>query len=195
MTALKAETPPKDKMTFDEFMTWYETAEGRWELHNGVPVRKHDPTKGQAERARHARAKHRVVQTLSEAIAKAGLDCEALPDGMTVRVSDEIAYEPDALVYCGERIADEAIVVPDPVIIVEVLSPSTAYKDLTDKLADYFSLPSLAHYLVIDPVHGQITHHYRAGKEIAARIIPPKTAETLTLDPPGLTLALDMLAT
>ncbi|MCF6200351.1 MAG: Uma2 family endonuclease [Hyphomicrobiaceae bacterium] len=50
---------------------------------------------------------------------------------------------------------------PDPLIIVEVLSPSTAYKDVGDKLAHYFKLASVAHYLIIDPKNSHIMHYFR----------------------------------
>ena len=62
----------------------------------------------------------------------------ALPDGMTVRIDDVTAYEPDALVYCGTKLPPSAVEVPNPVIVVEVLSPSTRHIDLSAKLADYF---------------------------------------------------------
>jgi hypothetical protein len=52
-----------------------------------------------------------------------------LPDGMTVRVDETTAYEPDALVYCGTKLA------PSAIVVVEVLSPSTRRIDTSDKLA------------------------------------------------------------
>ena len=58
----------------------------------------------------------------------------ALPDGMTVRINDLTAYEPGALVYCGTKLAPRAIEVANPVIVVEVLSPSTRHVDLAAKL-------------------------------------------------------------
>ena len=41
--------------------------------------------------------------------------------GMTVEVDTD--YEPDAVVNCGPPIPDDAIAAPNPVIVVEVLSP------------------------------------------------------------------------
>lgn len=183
MTVLSKTPPLPGKMTADEFLVWAETQEGRWELHKGVPVRKHDPAKGQSERIRHIRVKNAVVRALGAAIAHSGRDCEALADGATVRLEDETTYEPDAVVYCGERLGNDEIVVPEPLIIVEVLSPSTAYKDVGDKLLDYFRLPSLAHYLVVDPLSVHIAHYHRAGHDIVTKIF---RAGELRLDPPGL---------
>jgi Uma2 family endonuclease len=42
---------------------------------------------------------------------------------MTVRIDKETAHEPDALVYCGAKLSSNAVEVPSPVIVVEVLSP------------------------------------------------------------------------
>jgi Uma2 family endonuclease len=107
---------------------------------------------------------------------------------MTVRINDVTAYEPDALVYCGTKLPPSAIEVPNPIIVVEVLSPSTRHIDLSAKLADYFRLPSIMHYLIVDPAKPSIVHHARAaGDTILTRIV---SEGNISLDPPGLELAL-----
>jgi len=35
------------------------------------------------------------------------------------------------------------------VVVVEVLSPATQSVDFADKLADYFRVPSIQHYLIV----------------------------------------------
>ena len=186
MSALKEQLP--EKMTVAQFMQWYESQEGKWELHDGVPVRKHDPTKGHAEQAGHARAKHAIAKALEAAVATAQLKCEVLPDGMSVEIDKDKSYEPDAILYCGQRLEDNALYVPNPVIIVEVLSPSTAWKDVSTKLEDYFTLKTMQHYLIIDPVRKSVMHHYRDGSEIQARAV---SAGRLKLDPPGMILDIE----
>jgi Uma2 family endonuclease len=105
----------------------------------------------------------------------------------TVRVDDDTAYEPDALVYCGPRQPPRALEVPNPIILVEVLSPSTRHIDASAKLGGYFRLPSVMHYLIVDPLNPLVLHHARAaGSEtILTHIV---TEGAITLDPPGLTL-------
>jgi Uma2 family endonuclease len=111
-----------------------------------------------------------------------------LPDGMTVRVADDTAYEPDALVYCGPQLPPSVLEVPAPVIAVEVLSPSNGRIDATLKLAGYFKLPSVTHYLVVDPGQPLVIHHARGeGGDILTRIV---AEGAITLDPPGLVIAL-----
>jgi Uma2 family endonuclease len=106
-----------------------------------------------------------------------------VPDGATVRIDDATAYEPDAMVYCGPQPPPSALLVENPVIIVEVLSPSTGWRDQGRKLADYFRLPSVAHYLIIDPDEVLVIHHQRRGDDILTRILRDGT---IALDPPGI---------
>ena len=180
--------PARTRMTVEAFLGWLEEQpEGaRYELVAGEPVAM------APEPAAHARLKARVWRALSDAIGRRGLPCEAFPDGMMVRIDDHTAYEPDAVVRCGgARLADDALAVPDPLIVVEVLSPSTRARDAGAKLDAYFRLPSVRHYLLVKTERRTIIHHRRigdAGDEggaIETRIV---TAGTLRLDPPGLSL-------
>ena len=170
---------PKARMTVDEFLAWAEDRPGRHELVNGQP---HAMA---PERVGHARAKIRAHRTLEGAVARAGLPCEALPDGLTIRIDARTAYEPDASVYCGPRLPENDVIVPAPVIVVEVLSPSTGFFDRHGKLAGYFSVPGIAHYLIVDIDRRMVIHHARDGDEIRTRLVP---SGPLRLDPPGLEL-------
>jgi len=170
-------------MTVDEYLAWAEEHPGRYELLDGTVFAM--PPEG----AGHAEKKAAVHAALLAGIRARHLACHALPDGMTVRIDDTTAYEPDALVYCGPKLAPSALEVPNPLIVVEVLSPSTRHIDLSAKLADCFRLPSIAHYLIVDPEKPRIVHHARsAGDAILTRIV---TAGGITLDPPGITFTMD----
>ena len=173
----------QQKMTVDEFLAWAEGRPGRYELYAGM-VYAMTP-----ERARHAEVKFAVQTALLEGIRRAGLRCYMLPDGMTVRVDRHTAHEPDALVYCGSKLVPTAIEVPDPVIVVEVLSPSTRHIDASAKLGGYFSLASVKHYLIIHPEEDYIVHHARGDADaIVTKIV---RSGRLELDPPGIELPLD----
>jgi Uma2 family endonuclease len=168
-------------MTVDQFFTWAETQPGRWELYRGVPYAM------APEQTGHGKVKFKVQTALQQAIRNAGLPCHMLPDGATVRVSDYAAHEPDALVYCGPELPNNAIEVPNPIILVEVASPSTRKIDASLKLTGYFRLPSVHHYLIIDPDGPPVVHHARQGDgTILTRIIADGT---LSLDPPGIEIA------
>ena len=170
----------KPKMTVDEFLAWAEENPGRYELSEGE-VYAMSP-----ERLEHAHAKFAVQSALLAGIRKAGLPCHMVPDGATVRVSKQTAYEPDALVYCGPQKPGSAIEVPDPVIVVEVLSPGTRHIDNAAKLSGYFALPSVCHYLIVDIEKRVILHHARGeGDLLATRIVRDGA---IGLDPPGIAL-------
>jgi Uma2 family endonuclease len=173
---------PKTRMTVNEYLAWAVEQPGRYELRDGAIFAMSPEGAGPAEK------KAAVHAALLARIRTRNLPCFALPDGMTVRVSDATAYEPDALVYCGSKLTPSAIEVPNPVIVVEVLSPSTRHIDLSVKLADYFRLPSIAHYLIVDPERPRIVHHARATDDtILTRIV---TDGVITLDPPGIEFAM-----
>jgi Uma2 family endonuclease len=182
----KALDQPPGRMTVDEFVDWaMAQPEGRFELVDGAVVAM------APERAGHARIKANVLIALREVVRLGDLPCEAFPDGMTVKIDEHTAYEPDALVRCGDTLADDVVIVPDPVIVVEVLSPSTRGRDAGAKLADYFRLPSVRHYLLVRTERRSVIHHRRGdGDLIETRIL---TAGVLQLDPPGITLELDRI--
>jgi Uma2 family endonuclease len=170
----------KQWMTVDDFLATADEREGRWELENGV-VYAMAP-----ERLGHSDARFAAVAALRAAIARAKIPCRAVLDGPAVRITARTAYQPDALVYCGPRLSPDSREIPDPVVIVEVISPSTRARDEGPKLIGYFSLPSVCHYLIIDAGNRVLVHHKRAdGGLIETRIL---SEGALRLDPPGLDL-------
>ena len=107
-------------MTVDDYLAWglSQSERRRTELINGRIVAM------TPERVEHVEIKFATALALKIAISRAKVVCHALGDGSTVRIDDHTAYEPDALVYCGERLERGSLTVPNPVVIVEVLSPA-----------------------------------------------------------------------
>lgn len=132
----------------------------------------------------HLRVKHKAASALEKALTGSKFNCNVLPDGATVRISEKTAFEHDALVYCGPELPGDAIEVPNPAIVVEVLSPSSEKRDMRDKLGGYFLLPSVEHYLIIDP--DVIIHQTRGQEDVrSTRLV--REGE-LRLDPRGISL-------
>lgn len=182
MSTTVANDTTLQKMTVEEFLTWTEEQPGRYELVDGVAMAM------SPERSVHARTKHRVAKALESAIVKAGIECEMMPDGMTVRVNDFLAYEPDALVYCGRKIDNDSVIVPNPVIVVEVLSPGTKNVDFGGKLEGYFKIDSVEHYLIVNVTSNSVIHHRRgAAGLIETRVV---SEGVLVLEPPGVALGI-----
>ncbi|MGE0226511.1 MAG: Uma2 family endonuclease [Acetobacteraceae bacterium] len=124
---------------------------------------------------------------LAGAAEAAGLPCETYVDGMAVQVDAATVYEPDVLLRCGPPLRDDTLAVTDPLIVVEVLSPSSRARDTGATLADYFRLPPVRHYLIVRTEDRTIIHHARnAAGTILTRILRDGSR---FLDPPGITLS------
>ena len=174
-------SPLPPRMTADEFIEWSRRQpEGaHYELIDGVIVQM------AAERINHMRVKFAMALSLQNAIGAAGASCEVLLDRVGVRVDDSTLYEPDLSVRCGTAAPGDSAEINDPIIIVEVLSPSTQSRDFEQKFQDYFRLPSLRHYLIVNPETGRVVHHRRdaASGKIETAIV---AEGALPLDPPGI---------
>ncbi len=173
----------KHKMTVDEFLAWADDLDGdeRYELEHGEPVLMAPGT------MRHVRAIASTFGALRDAIKKAGLRCESIIDGPGVKIDEYRCYIPDVSVNCGPRVPDDVRFVPNPVIVVEVLSPSTRRLDKLRKIGGYFGLPAVQHYIIIDVKDRVALHQRRSGEtEIVTSFV--REGE-LRLDPPGLVIA------
>jgi len=169
-------------MNVDQYLAWAQSHPGRYELSEGEVIVMSPESAGQAA------VKFAVQRALLTGLEARRLPCHVLADGMTIRVDETTAYEPDALVYCGARLAPSSMEVPNPVVVVEVLSPSTRHIDASAKLAGYFRVRSVAHYLIVDPTKPLVVHHARgSGETILTRVV---TQGTIQLDPPGMTVTI-----
>ena len=88
-------------------------------------------------------------------------------------------------------IDEGARLIPEPVIVVEVASPSTRLADINDKVEFYGGIASIRHYLVIEQDRRRVVYHGRgASGGLEPRIL---RAGEIAFDPPGLRFALDAL--
>ena len=77
-----------------------------------------------------------------------GGPCEAFSSDIKVNVGSNFYY-PDVLVVCDDD-DSEPYYTQTPVIIVEVLSPSTSREDRTSKRLAYINIPTLEEYVLIE---------------------------------------------
>ena len=174
---------PKMWMSREEFRQWVEEqGDGRFERVDGQPVAM------SPERLGHTRLKYRIWQALDATLSEGGLGCEAIGDGATVEINEDLDYEPDVLVECGDRTSNDELAAANPTIIVEVLSRGTKGVDTGAKLTGYFSVPSVMHYLICHADRKLVVHHRRDGVDYRTRILH---GGMLELDPPGITVDLD----
>lgn len=165
------------RLTREESCRWAEGQSRRYERVAGEPVAM------SPERIQHVRIKSRVWAAIDRAVRTAALDCEALADGVTIEVDADTDYEPDAVVDCGPSLHPDATAATNPVIVVEVSSPSIQSVDSGEKLANYFRGPSIQHYLIVRARRQEIIHHWRVGEDIISRTL---NVGPIRLDPPGI---------
>ena len=167
-------------MTAEEFLAWAEARpEKHWELFHGLPQMQQPQGWG------HQQTIGALYLLLHTAIQDAKLGLFVASQGLIVKAGQRTAFEPDIVVFAGPM-DDHDIIVPKPVIVIEVLSDSTARKDRTVKLDGYFAVPSIRHYLIVDWEERKITHYRRENSGMAKPVILREGA--LTLDPRGLIL-------
>ena len=176
----------KIKMTADQFIAWSEKqSAGRYELAGGEVV------KMPAERVRHVRIKYAIARLIEDAITTAKLDYEFLGDGVSLRIDAHCVREPDGCIAMRPAADDESLEVVAPVVVIDVASPSTERDDSQDKLAEYFSLSSVEHYLLIKPWCETVIHHRRnADGSLTTRIL---RSGAVHLSPPGIVIAVEAL--
>jgi Uma2 family endonuclease len=80
----------------------------------------------------------------------------AIPD-------EEKYYYPDVFVTNEPRTDENKYIKSAPVLIAEVLSPSSRITDTVDKYLDYTKIPALQYYLVVEPETVHITLYQRNG--------------------------------
>ena len=149
-------TLPKRRMKVPEFLDWAnEQLDSRYELVDGEIVAM------APERLLHSLVKAAVHRVLDDAVKAAGLPCRVFPDGPGVVINDNTTRIPDASVPCGVKLNLKSMVLEAPLVVVEVVSPSSEKEDLGAKLIEYFSVPSIRHYLVVVPEKRAVVHHMR----------------------------------
>lgn len=100
-------------------------------------------------------------------LAMDAIGCRTFQGGIGVQRSEETRgtnrLKPNVVVRCGPRVGRQNYVV-DPLIVVEVLSPSTMDLDRGDKLRFYKALPTLRHVALIYQDQMRV-EHYRKTDE------------------------------
>lgn len=124
-----------------------------------------------------------------------GRSCRVFNSDLRIRVQETgLATYPDVSVVCGklERDPENANTVTTPVVIVEVLSPSTEKYDRHQKFDHYRLIPTLRDYLLVSQDKRHVAHYARnADDSWTLRDIRPPTE--LVITSLGVALSLDEL--
>lgn len=133
-----------ESMDADTFLLWCTRQEERYELVDGVPR----PKAMVGARKQHDRVVRRALSVLERSLD--GSPCEPFTEALAVRVSASRVLRPDVVVDCGDDDPD-LLHADRPVVVIEVLSPSTRARDVGRKVFDYQTVPSIAHILLVEP--------------------------------------------
>lgn len=89
--------------------------------------------------------------------------CEAFVESMKVGATTTRYCYPSVVAVCGEQMynADNPPALLNPMVIIEVLSPSTQYFDRWGKFEEYRQIPSLTDYLLIEQARPFVLHFAR----------------------------------
>jgi Uma2 family endonuclease len=127
-------------MTLAEFLEWEAQQPLRYEFDGFQPVAMVGGT------AAHSRIQGNLALALISRLR--GRPCQFHGSDLKIEVAGSIRY-PDGFVVCSP-IANTSTVVTDPVVIFEVLSPSTSGRDRVTKNREYQATPSVQRYVMLE---------------------------------------------
>jgi Uma2 family endonuclease len=168
-------------MTVAEFLAWEETQELRWEFDGFAPVAMTGGTEA------HEIIQNNLVAALNARLR--GTPCRAYGSNLKIRVADRIRY-PDAFVV-SSPVVPRGTVRDDPVVVFEVLSPSTARTDRVEKMHEYWETPSIQRYVLIEQDAVSAMAFVREGGGWSGRVL--WSGSVLALPETGTELPLDEL--
>jgi Uma2 family endonuclease len=131
------------RFTLEEFLGWEAIQPQRHEYWRGEVFAMVGGNRG------HGRVVANLVRHLGNQLD--GTPCQAFSEGMKVQVGRDAVLYPDVFVTCDRTFVAEQAAFDAPILIVEVLSPSTQAYDRSGKFAIYRRLASLREYVLIDP--------------------------------------------
>lgn len=127
-------------LTLDEFLAWEREQPERYEFVDGAAYMMAGGSAG------HAAIALNIATALRERLRGSG--CRPFGSDMKVIANGTVRY-PDVSVTCSQ-VNDVDPAITEPVLIVEVVSPSTARTDRGRKKRDYFATPSVRQYAIVE---------------------------------------------
>lgn len=154
-TALKQPEP----MTIEAFDAFVESKgdDARlYELVDGVIVMMSNPTEA------HEQIAGNIGAPLKLAMDKRS--CRTYQGGMRVQLSEKTSgidkTKPDVVVRCGPATSTRTFIT-DPLVVIEVLSPSTIDVDRGPKLDFYKVVPTMSHIVLVYQDQMRVEHYQR----------------------------------
>jgi Uma2 family endonuclease len=139
--------PRQTAATIADWAGW----EGRWELIQGVPYDM-TPAPGVAHQRVSMQLGAALFTALEAAKGKAGGGgCEVFSAPIDLYLpGEQSVYQPDLVIVCDPAKITERGIEGVPDLVVEILSPSTAFRDLNQKRQRY-EAAGVPEYLIVNP--------------------------------------------
>jgi Uma2 family endonuclease len=166
-------------MSLPEFLEWEDRQELRYEFDGVEPVAMTGGTVG------HATIQGNLAIAIGGRLR--GKPCRFYGSDLKIRVADDHIRYPDGMIVCS-TVDPAAKVVHDPVVIFEVLSPSTAAIDRIVKAREYQATLSVKRYVMLEQDRIGATVHVRA--QDAWSVLVLKDDDTVDMPEIGLAIPL-----
>ena len=124
--------------TYDDYCLW----EGSWEVIEGIPH-----AMSPSASPNHQRICSEVNVALANALSQQSCDCNVYHP-IDIKIAENTVVQPDVLILCQSP--QKLFIDFPPILVVEVLSPSTREKDLHTKFELYQNF-GVKYYLIVDP--------------------------------------------
>lgn len=134
-------------LSIEDYINIEASSDIKYEYHDGYIVALAGGT------INHSRICVNIYAAFRAELNKAGKKCEVFNSDLKVSLSKDRSYVyPDASIVCGDLEMDTELsdAIKNPILIVEVLSDSTASYDRGKKFRKYRKLPSLKYYVLIE---------------------------------------------
>ena len=148
-------------MSLAEFLDWEEKQPLRYEFDGFQPVAMTGGT------AAHADIQANIAASLRGRLR--GKACKYYGNDLKIEAAGHIRY-PDGFVVCSP-VANTSTVVRDPVVVFEVLSPSTSSTDRIVKNQEYRATPSVQRYIILEQDRVAATVFTRTDGEWIGRVV------------------------
>lgn len=145
------------KYTLEQYIELEQSSEERYEYFDGEVFAM---AGGSLE---HAIIATNIAGSLNNKLS--GKNCRAINSDMRVKVPAHPPYRyPDVTVVCGEPVTEKylgQVMLVNPVLLVEVLSPTTKDYDKDEKFLGYQSIASFQEYLLVAQERPHVTRYVR----------------------------------
>ncbi|TVQ96413.1 MAG: Uma2 family endonuclease [Spirochaetaceae bacterium] len=167
-----------ERYTYADYYSWDD--DERWELIDGVAY-----NMSPAPVRRHQQVLLRLVRLVSDITDRGSCETYVAPFDVRFSADEETdtVVQPDISVFCDPSSLDDRGAIASPILVIEILSPSTSHKDMTVKL-ELYERHSVREYWVVnadapwvmvyrlgDDARFRKPDYYRTGEAVVSEVL------------------------